>query len=60
MGEDRIGQGRENVKTFLKEHPELTNEIDGLIRAHMSNAPVAPVAVVAADDEDGDGTFEEA
>ena len=59
MGEERIGQGRENVKTFLKEHPELTNEIDGLIRAQMSNAPAAPVAVVG-DDEDGDGMFEEA
>ena len=59
MGEERIGQGRENVKTFLKEHPELTNEIDGLIRAQMSNAPAVPVAVVG-DDEDGDGMFEEA
>jgi recombination protein RecA len=59
MGEERIGQGRENVKTFLKEHPDLTNEIDGLIRAQMSKAPAAPVAVVG-DDEDGDGMFEEA
>jgi recombination protein RecA len=59
MGEERIGQGRENVKTFLKEHPELTNEIDGLIRAQMSNAPAVPVAVVG-DEEDGDGMFEEA
>jgi recombination protein RecA len=59
MGEERIGQGRENVKTFLKEHPELTNEIDGLIRTQMSNAPAVPVAVVG-DDEDGDGMFEEA
>jgi recombination protein RecA len=60
MGEERIGQGRENVKTFLKEHPELTNEIDGLIRAQMSNAPAVPAAVVVPDDEDGDGMFEEA
>lgn len=26
-GDDRIGQGRENVKNFLKEHPEIADEI---------------------------------
>ncbi len=25
---DRLGQGRENVKTFLKEHPEMLQEIE--------------------------------
>ena len=58
LGDDRIGQGRENVKTFLKEHPELTAEIDGLIRAQMSHAPVVPVPLVAEEDT-GDGVFEE-
>ena len=29
---ERIGQGRENAKTFLKENPEIANEIEGLIR----------------------------
>jgi recombination protein RecA len=28
----RLGQGRENAKTFLKEHPEVANKIEGLIR----------------------------
>jgi recombination protein RecA len=60
LGEDRIGQGRENVKQFLKEHPELTAEIDGLIRAQMSNQPEVPVLVGADEDDDGDGMFEEA
>ncbi|MFK3938765.1 recombinase RecA [Alkalihalobacillus sp. NPDC078783] len=32
--EERIGQGRENSKIFLKEHPEMMAEIEGLIRAH--------------------------
>ena len=28
----RIGQGRENAKTYLKEHPEMAAEIEGAIR----------------------------
>ena len=31
--EQRIGQGRENVKVYLKEHPELIEEIDAKVRA---------------------------
>ena len=29
---ERIGQGRENAKTFLKDNPEIANEIESLIR----------------------------
>jgi recombination protein RecA len=29
---ERIGQGRENAKTFLKEHPEITDEIAQKVR----------------------------
>jgi len=32
-GKDRIGQGKDNVRTFLKEHPEMAAEIEGKIRA---------------------------
>ncbi|MCF6303972.1 MAG: recombinase RecA [Rhodobacteraceae bacterium] len=32
-GDERIGQGRENAKTFLKEHPEIALEIEDKIRA---------------------------
>jgi recombination protein RecA len=32
-GDDRIGQGKENVRDFLKEHPEMAEEIEGKIRA---------------------------
>jgi recombination protein RecA len=28
----RIGQGRENSKTYLKEHPELANKLEQAIR----------------------------
>ena len=31
-GEQRIGQGRENAKNFLREHPEMANELEGAIR----------------------------
>ncbi|MFH2011274.1 MAG: recombinase RecA [Pseudomonadota bacterium] len=30
-GEERIGQGRENSKSFLKEHPEIAEEIKGKV-----------------------------
>ncbi len=50
FGETRLGQGRENVKKFLEENPEITNEIETQVRAS--------VAMVAAhafnDDEDTD------
>lgn len=31
---DKIGQGRENAKTYLSEHPEITEELEQKIRAH--------------------------
>ena len=32
-GDERIGQGRENAKTFLKEHPDVALQIEDKIRA---------------------------
>ena len=32
-GDERIGQGRENAKAFLKDHPEMAHEIEDKIRA---------------------------
>ena len=29
---ERVGQGRENAKQFLKEHPDITNEIEARLR----------------------------
>ena len=40
FGDTRLGQGRENSKAFLKEHPELSDEIDDLIRAKLNPPPV--------------------
>lgn len=33
-GETRIGQGRERAKEFLRENPEIRDEIEQKIRAH--------------------------
>jgi recombination protein RecA len=57
LGEDRLGQGRENAKQFLNENPALADEIERLIRAQAMSVPV--VASSAEDVEDGDGLFEE-
>ncbi len=32
--EDRLGQGRENTKDFLREHPDMAEELDHRIRVH--------------------------
>jgi recombination protein RecA len=41
LGDDRLGQGRENVKNFLKENTELAKEIERLIRAQALAALTA-------------------
>jgi len=33
-GDERIGQGRENVRAFLKEHPEVADRIERQIRSN--------------------------
>ena len=34
-GDKRLGQGRDNAKTFLKENPEVAAEIEKKVRAHF-------------------------
>jgi len=34
-GEVRLGQGRENAKQFLDDHPEISAELDGILRAQL-------------------------
>ncbi|WP_303720578.1 recombinase RecA [Malonomonas rubra] len=42
---ERVGQGRENAKQYLKEHPEITNEIEARLRElYGLGGEVAPVA----------------
>ena len=44
-GEDRIGQGKENVREFLKQNPDIAGEIEARLRAQLlpakGGAPVA-------------------
>ncbi|NLB63555.1 MAG: recombinase RecA [Fibrobacter sp.] len=35
-GSERLGQGRENARTFLKENPKIAEEVEAKIRASMS------------------------
>jgi len=52
----RIGQGRENAKTFLRQNPEVADKIEAAIRANagiVSNAMTVP-GKKTDDDEDAD------
>ena len=49
----KIGQGKDNAKTYLKEHPEMRDEIEEKIRASLSGKE-APEESVAADNSDDD------
>ena len=46
---ERVGQGRENAKTFLKDNPKISNEIERAIR---SNAGVADMLLAAPEGEE--------
>ena len=39
---DKIGQGRENAKTYLKEHPDVMKELEAKIREHYEIPADAP------------------
>jgi recombination protein RecA len=34
-GKDRIGQGRENAKLYLKDHPEMAAEVEAKVKEHL-------------------------
>jgi recombination protein RecA len=42
---ERIGQGRENVRAFLKEHPEIFTRIDEQLRQKMGLTGVKPAEI---------------
>ena len=52
-GDIRLGQGRDNAKQFLKDNPEIANDIEGQIRAnadklYATRRPVSKPAPAAA------------
>jgi len=55
-GDIKLGQGRENGKDFLKEHPEVANEIEGVIRGNVEKAAdLAKNGMHAESEEDESG-----
>jgi len=58
-GDDRIGQGKDNAREFLKEHPEMADEIERRIRAILMPPPVVAVPDVESSD-DGEAIAKEA
>jgi len=52
---DRVGQGRENAKQFLKDNPDIADSIDHAVRA---NAGLVAEEMLsgesASEDDDGD------
>ena len=53
-GDIRLGQGRDNAKQFLKDNPEIANDIEGQIRAnadklYATRRPAGRAAAVAAE-----------
>ena len=64
MGEERIGQGKDSVKTYLQNNPEIAEKVEAQVRANLmassGNARAAatpaerPVAVSADDFNDED------
>ncbi|HEU0023928.1 MAG TPA: recombinase RecA [Thermoleophilaceae bacterium] len=60
-GDERLGQGRNNVKGYLRERPDVAQEIEGKIYEALGAEPAAaPLAAVAEEDAEADaGTAEE-
>ncbi len=64
-GEQRLAQGRDNARMYLKDHPELTAEIDAKIRAElfskktMTKEEEAAVSAQKAEEEDDLALLEE-
>ena len=63
MGDERIGQGKESVKTFLMANPDIAEEVEAKVRENLlkASAPKAPakaaerpVAISADDFDDED------
>ncbi|MBX7213857.1 MAG: recombinase RecA [Thermoflexales bacterium] len=58
----RIGQGRENAKVYLKEHPEVANKIDGKVRDGIASGQASKAANVTqpeAGEDDGEDPSDE-
>jgi len=59
-GETRLGQGRENSKEFLRQNPDLANEIELVIRQRASGGEIAVPLVTGGGEDAGSEASEEA
>jgi recombination protein RecA len=48
-GTDRIGQGKDNARQYLRERPELAYEIENKVRAHLGVPALPPMQAAGAD-----------
>jgi recombination protein RecA len=51
-GEENLAQGRENAKDFLRDHPELAYEVEGIIRQELLDGQAPPPIVEKINEED--------
>lgn len=51
FGDERLGQGRENAKVFLKEHPEIAEEIEQQVRVYFNVGGVVKPLTPVTEDE---------
>ncbi len=64
MGDERIGQGKESVKTYLQQNPEIAQQVEAQVRENLwklqntakapAKAAERPIAVSADDFDDED------
>ncbi|MGN0349156.1 MAG: recombinase RecA [Roseburia sp.] len=55
---DKIGQGRENAKTYLRENPTVCDEVEAQVRAHYSMDGSSKDAKESSAKKDGEGKAE--
>ena len=64
MGDERIGQGKESVKTYLQQNPEIAEQVEAQVRENLwklqggakapAKAAERPIVVSADDFDDED------
>ncbi len=50
-GKERIGQGRENAKLYLKDHPDMSAEVEARVKQHLGVSSAEPGGEAVADEE---------
>jgi recombination protein RecA len=51
-GDTRIGQGRENVREYMRQNPAMVDEIEGKIRAALNLGAIRAASAAEADSEE--------